>query len=213
MTLALGARRALLPREIVAGAALAGTSGAAVLLHVAGALPMSFTIPFVALPSGVVISGAMLAGLRRFGRLHAFSRALVVGTAVGLLATIVYDAVRPLLVHAMGSNYDPFRAQPIYGQLITGLAPTDPRALAAGWAYHTWNGLSFGMIYGLVRPQGGWRTGLAWGLCLQLLMMAIYPSLLQARLDDPAFMATGLVGHSFWGIVLGAGVQRWGAHA
>lgn len=210
MTLALSARPALLPREIVIGVALAGTSGLAVLLHAIGALPMSFTVPFVAVPAGVIIAGTVLVGQRRFGRLHAFSRAVVVGTVMGLLATLVYDAVRPPLVYAMGSSYDPYRAQPIFGQLITGLSPTDPRALAAGWAYHTWNGLSFGMIYGLVRPQGGWRTGLAWGLGLQLLMMAAYPALMKARLDDPAFMATGLIGHSFWGIVLGASVQRWG---
>jgi hypothetical protein len=208
--LALSTRPALLPREVVAGVALAGTSGLAVLLHAIGWLPMSFTVPFVAVPAGVVIAGVILVGQRRFGRLHAFSRALVVGTVMGFLATVVYDAVRPALVFAMGSTYDPYRAMPIFGQLITGLPPTDPRALAAGWAYHTWNGLSFGMVYGLVRPQGGWRTGWAWGLGLQLLMMAAYPSLLRARLDDPAFMATGLIGHSFWGIVLGASVKRFG---
>jgi hypothetical protein len=213
VTLAATARAALLPREALLGVGLAGTSGAAILLHAIGALPMSFTVPFVASPAAIVLTGVILMGQRRYPRLHAYSRSLLVGMSIGLLATIVYDLVRPPLVYLMGGGYDPYRAQPVFGQLITGLPRTDPRALAAGWAYHTWNGLSFGMIYGLVRPQGGWRTGLAWGLGLQLLMMAVYPSLLQARLDDPAFMATGLIGHSFWGVVLGEGVRRWGADA
>jgi hypothetical protein len=206
-------RGTLLSRELILGVALAGTSGAAILLHWIGALPVSFTVPFVAAPAAVVLTGAILVGQGRFGRLHAFSRSLLVGMAMGLLATVAYDIIRPPLVFALGGGYDPYRAQPIFGQLITGLPGSDPRALAAGWAYHTWNGLSFGVIYALVRPQGGWRTGLAWGLGLQALMMAVYPALLQARLDDPAFMITGIVGHSFWGIVLGEGVRRAGVRA
>jgi len=207
--LALG-QRTLLAREALIGLALAGTSGAAVLAHVFAGLPMSFTVPFVAVPAGVLLAGLVLVGQRRLSRLHAFSRAVVVGTAAGLAATLVYDAVRPALVYAIGSAYDPYRAMPLFGQLITGLPPSDGRALAAGWAYHFWNGLSFGTVYALLRPRGGVASGLVWGLSLQLLMMAAYPRLLQARLDDPGFMASGIVGHSLWGSVLGHLVHRWG---
>src|SRR3970282_265862 len=52
---------------------------------------------------------------------------------------------------------------PLFGQLITGLPPSDGRALAAGWAYHFWNGLSFGKVYALLRPRGGVASGLVWG--------------------------------------------------
>lgn len=209
MSFAVLVRSALLPREVLIGLALAGANGAALLAYVFLGLPMSFTVPFLALPAAGLLVGAVLIGQRRYARLHAFSRAVVIGVAAGLVATLVYDAIRPLLVYAMQRGYDPYRAIPIFGQLITGLAPTDPRALAAGWGYHFWNGVSFGVIYALVRPQGGWRTGLAWGLGLQVLMMAAYPRLLQARLDDPAFMVTGIVGHSFWGATLGEAVRRW----
>ena len=211
MTAEAGARTGLLPREVVIGLALAGANGAALLAYVFLSLPMSFTVPFLALPAAGLLVGALLVGQRRYEQLHAFSRAVAVGAAAGLLATLVYDAIRPPLVYAMGRSYDPYRAIPIFGQLITGLAPGDPLALAVGWAYHFWNGVSFGVIYALVRPQGGWRSGLAWGLGLQLLMMAAYPRLLQARLDDPAFMGSGLIGHSFWGAVLGIAVRRWRA--
>lgn len=206
-------RPRILPREVVIGLALAGANGAALLAYVFLGVPMTMMVPFLALPAAGLLVFAVLIGQRRSARLHAFSRAIVIGAAAGLIATLVYDAVRPVLVYAMGSRYDPFRAIPLFGQLITGLAPTDQRALLAGWAYHFWNGVSFGVIYALVRPMGGWKTGLAWGLGLQLLMMAAYPRLLQARLDDPAFMATGIIGHSFWGAALGLGVRRGHAHA
>lgn len=205
--------RRLLPREVAIGLVLAGANGAALLAYVFLQVPMSVTIPFFALPAATLLVFAVLIGQRRFERLHAFSRVILIGAACGLIATLVYDAVRPLLIYAMGSRYDPFRAIPLFGQLITSLAPTDQRALLAGWAFHFWNGVSFGVIYALVRPMGGWLTGLAWGLGLQVLMMAAYPRLLQARLDDPAFMATGLIGHSFWGVVLGVTVRRWNARA
>lgn len=213
MTTASQLRAALLPREALLFLFLAGTSGLAVLAHSYDALPMSFTVPFVVLPAGIVLAGAILLGQGRVGRLHAYSRALMVGAVVGLFATLLYDAVRPLITWLMGARYDPYRAMPIFGQLMTGLPGQDARSLAAGWIYHFWNGISFGMVYSLLRPRGGLLTGLAWGLALQALMMAAYPSLLQARLDDPAFMATGIVGHSLWGAALGYGVARWSTRA
>jgi len=198
----------LLRREVVLGVAAAGTSGVAVLLQAAGLLPLSFTVPFVALPAACLLTGAVLFRRGLDARLHAYSSVLARGAAWGLVATVVYDLIRPALVAVLGSAYDPYRAQPIFGQLITGLPGSDPLALAAGWIYHLWNGISFAMIFALVRPNGGALLGLAWGLALQLLMMAAYPALLRARLDDPAFMITGLVGHSFWGVVLGLGLAR-----
>ena len=197
------------PREIVLGVGMAGTSGAAVLAHTFGPVPMSFTVPFVVFPSASILVGAMLTRQGRFARLHRFSELVMRGALVGLGATLIYDAVRPLLVTALGLTFDPYRAIPIFGTLITGLPATDPASLAAGWIYHFWNGISFGMMFALVRPRGGIAWGVAWALALQGLMMLAYPALLQARLDDPGFMASGLIGHSIWGIVVGAGIQRW----
>jgi hypothetical protein len=197
------------PREVLLGVGMAGTSGAAVLAHTFGPVPMSFTVPFVVFPSASLLVGAMLARQRRFARLHRFSELLARGAIVGLAATLLYDAVRPLLVAALGLTFDPFRAIPIFGTLITGLPANDPLALAAGWIYHYWNGISFGMMFALLRPAGGIGWGVAWALTLQVLMMIAYPTLLRARLDDPAFMASGLIGHSLWGMVVGAGIREW----
>jgi hypothetical protein len=61
-----------------------------------------------------------------------------------------------------------------------------------------------------VRPRGGAIAGLIWGVGLQVFMILVYPSFLDARLDDVGFMVTGLLGHAIWGLVLGASLKRWG---
>ncbi|MBI4318815.1 MAG: hypothetical protein HY675_10015 [Chloroflexi bacterium] len=203
----------LLPHEIALGVALAGASGAAVLAHTFGPVPMSFTAPFVVMPTASVLVILALLRTRRYQRLHLFAGRLLMGGAWGLAATLAYDAIRPLLKLIFGFTFDPFRAMPIFGQLITGLPATDPASLAAGWAYHFWNGISFGMMFALVRPRGGPIAGFVWAMILQGLMMAAYPTFLQARLDDPGFLATGIVGHGLWGIVLGAGLRKGGRYA
>jgi hypothetical protein len=194
--------------ETVLGAFLAGTSGLAVVVHAFGPLPLRFTASFVVLPSAILLTGVVLRARRRSARLHAFARTLRVGATWGLAATLAYDAVRPLFKVAAGLTTDPYRAMPIFGHLITGRPPADPLALAVGWAYHFWNGITFGMVYALLPLPPGPLTGFAWAMVLQGLMMVVYPAFLYARLDDPGFLWTGLVGHGLWGLVLGAGVRR-----
>jgi hypothetical protein len=204
-----GAAR-LLPREIVLGLFLTGTSGLAILGHAFAAVPMALTVPFVAVPAAVILVGAVILGQRRFTRLHLFSRCLARGAAWGLAATLCYDAVRPLVTVALRASFDPFMAHAVFGSYITGLPPADPLAVGAGWVYHFWNGISFGMTFALARPRGGLVIGLAWGLTLEALMLITYPEILQVRLSTPGFVATGLIGHAIWGMVLGAGLRASG---
>jgi hypothetical protein len=203
-------------REIVFGFFLASTSGAAVLAHTFGPVRLSFTAPFISLPSAAILVGIILLRRRLYVRLHVFAQILILGAVFGLLATGVYDAVRPLLKWIFHFAYNPYRAMPIFGMLITGRPESDPIAIAAGWIYHFWNGISFGMMFALLRPKGGAIAGWAWGLGLQCLMMIAYPHLLAVRLADHGFLAMGLVGHSLWGIVLGACLRKYwmrtGAH-
>ena len=101
---------------------------------------------------------------------------------------------------------------PICGELITGRPAGDAWAEVAGWTYHFWNGISFGMMFALIRPKGGVILGFLWAEFLQVLMMAVYPAFLRARLDDPGFLVLGLVGHGLYGVVLGWLVaRRWRA--
>lgn len=206
-------RPGLLPQEILFGLALTGTSGAAVLAHTFGPMPMRFTVPFVVLPATSIVLCLLMLHRRLYDRLHIFSGRLLYGAGWGLAATLGYDAIRPLLKAIIGFSYNPYRAMPIFGNLITGPPSTDGYAIAAGWAYHFWNGISYGMIFALMRPRGGPLAGVAWGLALQGLMMVAYPTLLRVRLDDHGFLIAGIVGHAIWGLILAAGLKKWGPHA
>lgn len=203
----------LLGREIALGIFLTSTSGLAILAHVFFDLRMVFTTSFVVLPTTAIVVLIVLLRRRLYGRFHLFANLLLIGGASGLLATLAYDAIRPCLKLVFRFSYEPFRAIAIFGQLITGLPTDDPFASIAGWLYHFWNGISFGMIFALVWPRGGMTAGFLWAMSLQGLMMAAYPRLLQARLDDPGFLASGLIGHALWGIVLGKTVRQWRNYA
>ncbi|MEK7215696.1 MAG: hypothetical protein AAB289_08895 [Chloroflexota bacterium] len=202
-------RGALKPLEIALAIMMAATSGAALLGHIYLGMSMSYTVTFLALPVSLLLAGAALMLRRSYHRLHLLSSRVTTGALWGLAATLAYDAVRPVLVAVFQFSYDPFRAVHIFGQLITGQPVTSVQAQAAGWLYHFWNGAGFGVMYVLVRSQGGAATGFAWGMALQFMMLLAYPSFLQVRLDNPGFLVTSMVGHGTWGVVLGAGVARW----
>ena len=198
----------LTPREVVFGVLLAAASGLAILAHTVGPVPLSFAAPFVVLPTASVLVGILLMRRRLYPRLHVFAGNLMAGAKWGFVATLFYDAIRALLKLAFGFSFNPYRAMPIFGNLITGLPAEHGLAVATGWLYHFWNGVSFGMMFALVRPVGGPLAGFVWAMVLQGLMMAVYPAFLQARLSDVGFLATGLVGHGMWGVVLGGGVRK-----
>jgi hypothetical protein len=168
---------------------------------------MTMTVPFVALPAAAALVTIVLLRRRLHARLHLFVQCLMRGAAWGFVATLCYDVVRPLVTTLFHFGFDPYLAIGVFGHYITGLPTGDPRALAAGWIYHFWNGTSFGMIFALVRPRGGPVAGLIWGVGLQLLMMITYPQIFAIRLSTPGFVPTGLIGHAVWGLVLGAGLR------
>jgi hypothetical protein len=196
------------PRDQVLAVALCGTSGAAVLAQAVLDIPMSLTAPFVVLPSSVAIVAVVFVRTGHAARFRYVAERVLAGGAWGLVATLVYDAVRPGLLAVLDLDFNPFRAIPLFGSLATGRPTTDGLAITIGWIYHFWNGITFGMMFALVRREGGWLIGLAWGLGLQLLMMWAYPDLLGVRLDTPGYLQSTIVGHSVWGAVLGAGLAR-----
>ena len=196
------------PAEILFGVIMASTSGAAIIAHTFLDISMRFTAGAIVLPSAVILTGFLLLAQNREARFHEFARLLWIGAAWGLAATLAYDLIRPALMALFGLDFDPYKAMGIFGQLATGRPEGDPVGLVVGWIYHFWNGISFGMMYALVLPRGGLTSGLIWALILQGLMMAVYPSFLEARLADPGFLISGIVGHGIWGLILGGGVRR-----
>jgi len=205
--------RSLTPVEATVGILLASTSGAAILAHVFLRVPMVFTVPFVVMPTGAIIIVAILMRSRLYGKAHTFASQVTLGGLCGLTGTLFYDVVRPLLTVLIQFHYEPYKAIPIFGSLITHRPPTDGLAITMGWLYHAWNGITFGMMFALFRTRGGVISGIIWGIGLQILMFITYPHLLRIRWNDPAFMTVGLVGHGIWGAVLGYTVTKWSKNA
>jgi hypothetical protein len=168
---------------------------------------MSFTVTFVAVPATLALFVAIFVRHRLYPGLHELADRVFRGAFWGLAGTIAYDVSRPLIVWLFGFPFGAFAAIPAYGSMMTGLPVDHPAAVVTGWLYHVWNGVSFGMLFATVRPRGGPLAGCVWGFVLQALFMATLPQLaLAVRLDTPGFVFTGFAGHTFWGLVLGAGL-------
>jgi hypothetical protein len=198
-------------RDVVLLACLAGLSGAALVAHVVWDIRMSWTAGFVVLPGAIAFTVIIFAARGRRQGAELIADRAIAGAKWGLVATLAYDAIRPLLVWALRLHFHPFRAHPIFGSLITGRPRDSALAIAVGWTYHFWNGVAFGVMLSLVRPRAGVAAGVVWALALQAVMMAIYPQFLEVRLDSPGFLVSSIVGHGFYGVVLGWSLRRWGS--
>ena len=206
--LATEERLRLNTRETALGIALAGTSGAALLAYAFAGLPMTFTVSFVVVPATLALFAGMLLRERLYPSLHELADRALRGAFWGLVGTLAYDVSRPIIVQAFGFPFSPFAAIPAYGSFMTGEPATHLSSIVAGWVYHFWNGISFGMLFAIVRPRGGPLLGCLWGFGLQLLLTAMYTQIqLAVRWNTEGFMFTGFVGHAFWGSVLGAGLK------
>jgi hypothetical protein len=209
ITRALEARLPWLPDPALTLLTLGCTAAgiAAFLLDVAGVLRMPWTMSFVSLPALVVVL-ALAVWAQRVDR-QPFLERLVVGATAGLIATLAYDGVRWVIQETAPLDYDGFRAINIFGSLILDRPATDPEARVAGWVYHFWNGVSFGVMYALVAGNARWYWGLGWGMALEMAMIGVYPFAFSIQRSDPAFLAISLTGHAAYGATLGGLCQRW----
>lgn len=168
---------------------------------------MPAAVSFVAVPGGLGL--AILGVVARKRHQQQFLRLLVLGTWAGLLGTCAYDGWRWLAQSSGWFSYDGFRAIPIFGSLMLGLPAHDLAAQLAGWFYHFWNGISFGIFYALIAGSARWFWGLAWGMSLEGLMILSYPALFGVPLSNVSFWVISLSGHAVYGTILGLLVQRY----
>jgi hypothetical protein len=98
------------------------------------------------LPSILALALVSMA-IRR--RQPAIFRAVVWGAAAGVLATIPLEVVRLAGFHF---DYMPGNLPRLMGVLLLDrfAQGPSPGSDIAGWAYHFWNGASFGIIYAVV---------------------------------------------------------------
>lgn len=176
----------------------------ALVAHIFSLLEMRFFLAFVGAPSVVLLF--VLAAYAKRINAEAVVSALVLGLIGGVLGTFVYDGVRYALTASGVFDYDGFTAIYIFGGWITGTEPTTTEAAVAGWTYHFWNGISFGLFYALLFGGRHWMIGVLYGVLMELMMLGLFPFFLQVT-DRVDFVALSLVGHLFYGLVLGVIVQ------
>jgi len=188
--------------------ALAALFAALIALGLAGiglaGMPPDFAVSVVALPIGLLVAGAVMLWRGRADMLALWSERLLAGLAAGLAATLAYNLYRVGVRVVFDMPFDPFRVQPVFGQILTGLPSTHGGALIAGWGYHLWIGAMLGMIFAALRPTGGLVAGALFAALIQLGRWAMYPAVFRAGLVDNEFFANGVIGIVFWGMVLGA---------
>lgn len=192
----------------VIGALLALVSLGALVSHVLGLLPMVFFLTYFGVPSLLLL--ITLAALARMIDARLLLNGLAVGVAGGLAGTIVYDLVRFAIGLTHLFDYNGFVAIYVFGSWISGQPTDTPAAALAGWTYHFWNGLSFGVFYTLIFPARHWLLGVAYGVFMELCMLGLFPMFLRIsnRVD---FITISLVGHVFYGATLGLVSQRYSA--
>jgi len=186
--------------------ACASLSGVALLLHAAGLLPLYFLVDALGPPSLILLI-AIGVYAHRIDEPVLTGR-LAVGALAGLAATAAYDLVRLLLRWSGAIGFDPFITHPIFGQLITGAPLTSSVALAAGWAYHVWNGVGFAVMYTLIAGPALPIYAIGWALFLEIAWLTALPSALNFTLR-PDLILVSLIGHTAYGIVLGLIAHRW----
>lgn len=186
--------------------ACAATSLAALLVHVAGFLPMSFFLMVFGIPSVLLLF--VLAAIARWLRADMVIDGIRVGLWAGLAATIAYDGVRGVIETTHVFGYNGFAPILIFGSWITGQPTTSAAAHVAGWTYHYWNGLSFAVMYALMLGRRHWMYGVAYGVVMELCMLGVFPMFLRVT-NKFDFVAVSMIGHLFYGAVLGIVVQKY----
>jgi hypothetical protein len=179
---------------------------AALVSHLFGILPMVFFLTYFGVPSLLLIF--LLTVWARRVEAALFLNCLAVGLAGGLVGTLLYDGARYLMRTAAIFNYDGFKAIYIFGMWISGQPVDSAAAAVAGWIYHFWNGLSFGVFYTLTFGRRHWLYGVGYGLVMELFMLGLFPMFVQVS-DRFDFIALSLIGHMFYGAGLGLVTQRY----
>ncbi len=191
-------------------------NGAALVLHIVGALPLPLLLTIiwtVAIVSVVGVSAVAGPSAR-----SSIVRVVIVGLVVGATATLAYDAAKAVLSQLDPSPYDPFEATRAFGRVLVGEAAGPAAVSAAGWTFHIANGCTFAIAFaalfardGRVSVRRGIVIGVGWALLLETFQLILYPGWLDIRFLDE-FRQISFLSHLVYGLGLGllipAGLRR-----
>jgi hypothetical protein len=171
---------------------------------------MDVLAKFALLPS-IALIAAIWVLLHRRG--DPLARHIAAGLAAGAVATIALEAVR---LPGFWLGFMPGNLPRLMGVLLLNQFATGPTPVSdiAGWAYHFWNGASFGLMYVLVfgtcrrwvGPIFGVLLGL--GFMLSPVVSALGVGFLGLDFSN-GFPVTVTLAHAAFGTVLGWLAARW----
>ena len=162
------------------------------------------------LPSGALF--LLLVVLAGFRGMHALMNRVAAGAMAGVLATVGLEVVREISFHLGGM---PGNLPELLGVLLTGRIMEGPDLLSnlAGWGYHFWNGLCFGVIYTVLLGHRRLFWGVVYGVAIGVIFLAS-PAVSAMGIgfmgrDMPAMPVTVAVAHLVFGTILGGLSRRW----
>lgn len=173
------------------------------LAWVFGLGPFHLWFLAVAVPALVVlVSAAVLAPRLGWRRLQV---ALMVGTAGGLLGTLLYDLVRVPFVLLGLRVLAPIDS---YGVLLLDASTSSGATGFAGWAYHALNGVSFAIAYAAVALGRRWVWGLVWAMVLETATVVTPFALVYGLRSHPELILLAYAAHVPYGWAIGWAAQE-----
>ncbi len=141
------------------------------------------------------------------------ARASVVGLAAGVAATVALEAIR---LPGFWLGFMPGNLPRLMGVLLLNQFAAGPslKSDVVGWAYHFWNGASFGLIYVLVFGTCRRWAGTVFGVVLGFSFMfspvvsALGVGFLGLEFSK-GFPLTVTVAHAAFGLALGWLTEAW----
>jgi uncharacterized protein DUF6789 len=141
------------------------------------------------------------------------SRTIVRGALAGAIATVALEVIRLIGFHL---GYMPGNLPRLMGVLLLDRFAQGPSVSSdiAGWAYHFWNGASFGIIYSLLLGTSRRWVGAAFGVVIGLGFL-VSPVVISLGVGyfglqfSYGFPVTVLLAHLAFGAALGVLTYRF----
>ena len=179
-----------------------------------GASLVIYIVSGVSLLGATAVSIATVAGFGRWRWLQLapaerieMARTLKLGVLSGALATAAYDVFRYLIIEVFAISFWPFDIFTHFGRGLVGADAPAVLVTAAGVLFHIANGVGFATAYTVAFGRAGWMAGIAWAMCLEVMMVSFYPGWLNMKALDE-FLQVSVFGHFVYGSVLGYTSRR-----
>lgn len=179
-------------------------SGASLLAHIYGVLPMVLGGAVIALVCCLSLVGITF-WARSSGR-PGLADALTVGLLAGLVGTLLYDLARiPVLL----TGRLVFAPIELYGVWLWDASSSTRFTELSGWIYHFSNGITFGILYALFFRGRHWLWGVGWAMVLESIFLITPLAHSAALFADYKAIVVAYYGHVAYGWGLGWLVQHW----